>query len=66
LGAFIYSDFFGLTPPREYLYFEKELTMKTQTKNTTDALLHRIIAELKKRGTRCGTGAEMKKLREKP
>ncbi len=36
--------------------------MKTQTKKT-DELLHSIIAELKKRGTRCGTGAEIKKLR---
>jgi hypothetical protein len=40
--------------------------MKTQTKKTEDKLLHSLIAELKKRGTRCGTGAEIKKLREMP
>jgi len=38
--------------------------MKTDTKTTnTDALLHSLIAELKKRGTRCGTGAEIKNIR---
>lgn len=37
--------------------------MNTQTKNPEDKLLHSLIAELKKRGTHCGTGVEMKKLR---
>jgi len=38
--------------------------MKTNTNTTnTDALLHSLIAELKKRGTRCGTGDQMNQIR---
>ena len=38
--------------------------MKIRTKKETkDALLTHLIAELKKTGTRCGTGAEMLKIR---
>lgn len=38
--------------------------MKSNTKTTTtDTLLRSLIAELKKRGARCGTGAEMKSIR---
>lgn len=38
--------------------------MKTGTNTTnTDNLLHSLITELRKRGTRCGTGAEMKSIR---
>lgn len=37
--------------------------MKTHTKKT-DTLLHSLIAELKKRGTRCGTGDQMHDIRK--
>jgi hypothetical protein len=37
--------------------------MKTPAKNTTDAMLHNLIAELKQRGTRCGTGDQMNEIR---
>jgi hypothetical protein len=37
--------------------------MKSTNKNTTDALLHGLIAELRKSGTRCGTGDQMKSIR---
>lgn len=37
--------------------------MKNTTNQTTDTLLHSLIAALKKSGTRCGTGAEMKSIR---
>ena len=37
--------------------------MKSTNKNTTDELLHSLIIALRKRGTRCGTGAEMKSIR---
>ncbi len=38
--------------------------MNTPTKNTTDALLHSLIADLKKRGTRCDTGDQMAAIRK--
>lgn len=38
--------------------------MKTNTNTTTtNALLHSLITELRKRGTHCGTGAEIKYIR---
>ena len=37
--------------------------MKTTTNQTTDTLLHSLIAKLKKSGTRCGTGDQMKSIR---
>lgn len=33
------------------------------TKPTTDELLHSLIAYLRAKGTRCGTGAEMTAIR---
>jgi hypothetical protein len=37
--------------------------MKTDTNTTnTDTLLHSLIATLRKSGTRCGTGAEIKNI----
>jgi hypothetical protein len=44
-------------------YSVKGTTMKTQTNQTNEDLLRAIIAALKKRGTRCGTGAEMNMIR---
>ena len=37
--------------------------MKNQTKKT-DELLHSIIAQLRKSGTRCGTGDQMSAIRK--
>ena len=37
--------------------------MKTTTNQTTDTLLHSLIAKLKKSGTRCGTGDQMNQIR---
>ena len=37
--------------------------MKTDPKKT-DKLLHSLIVELKKRGTRCGTGDQMHAIRK--
>lgn len=37
--------------------------MKNKNKKSTDHLLHSLIRELKRSGTRCGTGAEMDQIR---
>lgn len=39
--------------------------MKNTTNQTSDTLLHSIIAALKKSGTRCGTGDQMTAIRAK-
>ena len=57
----------NIPPAARYLFSEEKPNLKPTTKKTTDPLLLSLLAELKKKGTRSGTGADMRKLRsQKP
>ncbi len=66
LPDFLYRDFFKGNADGVIVILKGELTMKTKTKKliNADPLVEKLIKHLKRGGTRCGTGADMLKLRK--